>query len=102
MDARQRRQRRQPDALTALEYDGYVDLDLQGDASDDADPAHLAWQVLPRSAAVVTLNENGDQLDNAGQPADLELYTLMAQSAKDPETTTPGDNKSDADFRSVG
>ena len=91
-----------PDALTSLEYDGYVNLDLQGDASDDADPAHLAWQVLPRSAAVVTLNENGDQLDNAGQAGDLELYTLIAQSAKDPETTTPGDNKSDADFRSVG
>ena len=91
-----------PDILTSLEYDGYVNLDLQGDASDDADPAHLAWQVLPRSAAVVTLNENGDQLDNAGQAGDLELYTLIAQSAKDPETTTPGDNKSDADFRSVG
>ena len=50
----------------------------------------------------MTLNEDGDQLDNAGQAADLELYTLVAQSAKDPETTTPGDNTSDADFRSVG
>ena len=90
------------DVLTALEYDGYVNLDLQGDASDDADPAHLAWQVLPRSAGVVTLNEDEDQLDNAGQAADLELYTLIAQSANDPESATPGDNLSDADFRSVG
>ena len=81
------------DALTALEYDGYVNLDLRGDASDDAHPAHLAWEVLPRSTAVVTLNASGAQLDNAGQAADLELYTLVAQSAKDPETTTPGDNK---------
>jgi minor extracellular serine protease Vpr len=91
-----------PDVLTSLEYDGYVNLDLRGDTSDDADPAHLAWEVLPRSAAVVTLNDDGDQLDNAGQAADLELYTLVAQSAKDPETTTPGDNIADADFRSVG
>ena len=90
------------DALTSLEYDGYVNLDLRGDASDDAHPAHLAWEVLPRSTAVVTLNANGAQLDNAGQAADLELYTLVARSPKDPETTTPGDNRSDADFRSVG
>ncbi|HEU0245121.1 MAG TPA: S8 family serine peptidase, partial [Candidatus Limnocylindrales bacterium] len=90
------------DRLTALEYDGYVNLDLQGDSSDDAQPAHLAWEVLPRAAADVTLNEAGTQLDNAGQPADLELYTLVAQSAKMAQSTTPGDNLSDADFRSVG
>ncbi len=42
------------DALTLLEYDGYVWLNDQSTASDDAEPAHLAWQVLPRRAAHVT------------------------------------------------
>jgi minor extracellular serine protease Vpr len=91
-----------PDILTALEYDGYLNLDLEGSSADDADPAHLAWEVLPRAAADVTLGERGDSLQNDGQAADLELYTLVAQSDNDPASTTPGDNLSDADFRSVG
>ena len=44
------------DLLSLLEYDGYVWLDDQGTTADDADPAHLPWQVLPRSAASVTLS----------------------------------------------
>ena len=90
------------DLLSSLEYDGYVWLDDQGTASDNADPAHLPWQVLPRAAAYVTLGSGGDSLDNAGQAADLELYSLMAVSADDPASSVPGDNLSDADFKAVG
>ena len=96
------------DLLTTLEYDGYVWLDDQSTASDNANPAHLAWQVLPRRAAHVTASathaapNQAIGLVNAGRGASLEFYSLMAASANDPETTTPGDNISDADFRSVG
>jgi hypothetical protein len=96
------------DALTTLEYDGYVWLNDQSTASDDANPAHLAWQVLPRRAAHVTASapsaEAGETvtLANSGRGASLEFYSLMATSPNDPETPTPGDNISDADFRSVG
>ena len=90
------------DLLTLLEYDGYVWLDDQGTTADDADPAHLPWQVLPRAAAHVTLSSNGTSLTNGGQAADLELYSLMATSPNDPASSVPGDNVSDADFKAVG
>ena len=90
------------DLLSSLEYDGYVWLDDQGTTADNADPAHLPWQVLPRSAASVTLSSNGESLTNAGQAADLELYSLMATSPNDPASSVPGDNVSDADFKAVG
>ena len=90
------------DLLSSLEYDGYVWLDDQGTANDNADPAHLPWQVLPRAAAYVTLGSGGTSLGNAGQAADLELYSLMAVSADDPASSVPGDNLSDADFKAVG
>jgi minor extracellular serine protease Vpr len=90
------------DLLSLLEYDGYVWLDDQSTSADDSSPAHLPWQVLPRSAADVSLGSGGTSLDNSGQAADLELYSLMATSPDDPATATPGDNISDADFKAVG
>jgi subtilisin family serine protease len=90
------------DVLTALEYDGYLNLDDQSTSADDTDPAHLAWSVLPRAAADVSLNEAGDTLANDGLDALTEQYTLVAQSDDDPASATPGDNLSDADFRAVG
>jgi subtilisin family serine protease len=91
-----------PDILTSLEYDGYLDLDDTSTSADDADPAHLAWSVLPRAAGDVSLNGAGDTLSNDGLDALTEHYTLVAQSEDDPESTTPGDNLSDVDFRAVG
>ncbi len=40
-------------------------------------------------------------LANAGRGASLEMYSLVATSPKEPETTTPGDNVSDVDFKTV-
>jgi len=94
--------------LTSLEYDGYVWLNDQSTTADDSNPAHLAWQVLPRRAAHVTASASHAAPDaditltNTGRAAGLEFYSLVATSPMDPETTTPGDNVSDADFRSVG
>ena len=95
-------------ALTTLEYDGYVWLNDQSTTADDANPVHLPWQVLPRRAAHVTASAGHAApnqtitLTNTGRAASLEFYSLMATSPNDPETTAPGDNISDADFRSVG
>jgi len=96
------------DVLSTLEYDGYVWLDDQGTAADNGQPAHLPWQVLPRRSAHVTASADHaapDQtitLTNSGRGASLEFYSLVATSDNDPETTTPGDNVSDVDFKSVG
>ena len=95
-------------ALTSLEYDGYVWLNDPSTTADDANPAHLPWQVLPRRAAHVTASADHAAplqtvtLTNTGRGASLEFYSLVATSPKEPETATPGDNISDADFKSVG
>ena len=97
-----------PVSLTTNEYDGYVWLDDLGTSADNAEPAHLPWQVLPRRAAHVTASADhaapGDPitLTNSGRAASLEYYSLIATSGLEPETNTPGDNVSDADFKSVG
>jgi subtilisin family serine protease len=94
--------------LTEQEYDGYVWLDDQSTTADNAEPAHMPWQVLPRKAAHVTPSADSAAPDapinlvNTGRAANLEFYSLVATSAMEPQTTTPGDNVSDADFKSVG
>jgi subtilisin family serine protease len=94
--------------LQLLEYDGYVWLNDTSTTADDASPAHLPWQVLPRQAASITasaatLPSSGSiDLINAGLGASTETYSLVATSADDPGTPTPGDNVSDADFKGVG
>ena len=41
-------------ALDTLEYDGYLNFNNAATHTDDKDPLHVAWQVLPRKAANIT------------------------------------------------
>ncbi|MDJ0756549.1 MAG: S8 family serine peptidase [Ardenticatenaceae bacterium] len=43
--------------LDLMEVDGYITMDIRGDASDDADPAHVGWHVLPRKAGRILVRD---------------------------------------------
>ncbi|MEI7743149.1 MAG: S8 family serine peptidase, partial [Chloroflexota bacterium] len=47
-----------PATLDLMEYDGYLKFDRVGYAGDNAAPAHVAWQVLPRSSGDVQLSSS--------------------------------------------
>ncbi|MGK2850638.1 MAG: S8 family serine peptidase [Candidatus Limnocylindrales bacterium] len=94
--------------LTAAEFDGYVWLDDQSTAADDADPLHLPWQVLPRPAADVALsaptvagNSAIDIANPSANDAFVEAYSLIATSPDDPDSG-PGDALADVDLRALG
>jgi hypothetical protein len=95
-------------SLTAAEFDGYVWLDDQSTSSDDADPVHLPWQVLPRPAAAPelsadTVEGNGsvDIHNPSANDTTIEAYSLLATSVNDPDSG-PGDALADVDFRAIG
>jgi subtilisin family serine protease len=105
-----------PDVLTQFEYDGYLLLDDISTTDDDADPLHLAWQVLPRlsadvvaSAETVRINAVVDdipagfvQLNNQGiGTGNIDTYSLIGTSPDLPEGAQ-GANAPIVDLRYVG
>ncbi|MCA9921265.1 MAG: S8 family serine peptidase [Anaerolineales bacterium] len=93
-----------PSTLTFNEYDGYIWLDNLGTTDDDVNPAHLPWQVLPRSASdvVLGLNQNKIELTNLGAgTANVEAYSLIGVSGDLPEGG-PGDQNPTPDIRYLG
>ncbi len=75
-----------PDALTAVEFDGYINLVDPSNADNDI---HLAWQVLPRAAGDVEINptrRNVYNVHNKGAGDVLvESYSLLDISGDLPE-----------------
>jgi minor extracellular serine protease Vpr len=95
--------------LTTLEYDGYVWLDDQSTAADDAHRLHLPWQVLPRRSGDVEAASDEvtlvggigtvDLTNNSSVgTARIDSYSLVATSPDDPGTGT-GDAIADVDLR---
>lgn len=95
-------------ALTALEFDGYLEL------TDDADPRNnlsLPWHVLPRRAADVEpatttlfLEDGRDEMDvfNHGVgPAYLDAYSLVAIS-ENQAAEFAGRDRTVIDLKAVG
>ena len=98
-----------PAPLDLMEYDGYIKFDRTGYDGDNADPAHVAWHVLPRlSGDVASLDgttfEPGDVIDlknsGAGVGA-LDFFSLVATSPDLP-AARPGLNSPVIDLKSVG
>ncbi|MGZ8474874.1 MAG: S8 family serine peptidase [Candidatus Limnocylindria bacterium] len=106
-----------PDLLTLMEYDGYVNFDNAATSADDADPMHVAWHVLPRLSGDVKGSDSvkigkkiGDfgvrvgtsRLRNAGVgPAYIDGYSLVATSPDLPEGGI-GEQSPITDIRAVG
>ena len=57
--------------LDTLEFDGYLNLDNTKTSSDNADPLHLAWHVLPRLSG------------NVSAPASADVDTTIPDGALD-------------------
>ncbi len=98
-----------PAPLDLLEYDGYIKFDRKGYSGDDADPAHVAWHVLPRQAGDVASLDGttfvpGTEVDlknsGAGVGA-VDFYSLVATSPDKP-ASRPGMNSPVIDIKSVG
>ncbi len=97
------------DALTLVEYDGYLLLD--DPSTESLDDLHLAWQVLPRKAARVVpdttelITGSFTQvigLDNTGVgTAQNDAYALLAISGNEPEGAE-GQGEPTPDIRAVG
>ncbi|MFO7634406.1 MAG: S8 family serine peptidase [Caldilinea sp.] len=90
------------DALTAMEYDGYI---YMTDTSDGANRIQLPWQVLPRKAGNVTLRnlEGADvQVRNRGvATTTVESYSLIGARYNLPEGG-PGEQNPTPDFHYLG
>ncbi|HET9521790.1 MAG TPA: S8 family serine peptidase [Candidatus Limnocylindrales bacterium] len=94
--------------LQLLEYDGYLWLNDTGTTADDADPAHLPWQALPRKSGSVAagassvVSGGSTSLTNSGVgTAQVESFSLIVSSPDDPATGL-GDNVADVDLRYAG
>jgi minor extracellular serine protease Vpr len=98
-----------PTQLDLLEYDGYIKFDRKNYSSDDADPVHVAWEVLPRQAAdVASLDGNtftgGDTIglkNNGAGLGAVDVYSLVGTSPQKP-ASRPGMNAPVIDLKSVG
>ena len=106
--------------LDTLEFDGYLNLDNVRTSSDNADPLHLAWHVLPRLSGNVSAPSSAD-VDStipdgalAGLPAanatlknsgvgtgTIDTYSLVGQSPNLPKARR-GTNTPIIDLRAVG
>ena len=58
-------------ALDFNEFDGYIMLDDQSTSADDADPAHMAWHILPRASGRAVV-------ERTNMPASSEFLGLPA------------------------
>ena len=111
-----------PSALDLMEYDGYLNFNRTDTRADNADPIHVAWQVLPRKSgsvravggATVAIGGAIGSGPLAGLPggtktlsniadnvAAVDAYSLVAQSPKQPPAK-PGTNHPVIDLRAVG
>ena len=96
-----------PEALTAVEFDGYVTFDQDG----ESDPVHVPWHVMPRKSGNVEAADNdiGDgfvsstTLDNSGDNDVLtEVYSLLVTDPDDVDPGGPGEQNPGADLAAVG
>lgn len=106
--------------LDTLEFDGYLNLDNTRTSSDNADPLHLAWHVLPRLSGNVSVPASADvdttipdgvlaglpaadvTLTNAGVgTGTVDTYSWVGQSPIQPAARR-GTNTPIIDLRAVG
>ena len=100
-----------PDPVTLLEYDGYIEL-----GNEVVDPLHLAWHVLPRQSGETTSADDTVEitgvtdgipsgetaLNNAGENLTVaEGYSLIGESSELP-AGEPGQNLPTIDLRYAG
>ena len=98
-----------PVPLDLLEYDGYINFDRKGTKADNADPLHVAWQVLPRKSGDVRLPggssvplDTATAIQNVGHgAAAIDMYSLVGTSPDKPASRT-GMNAPVIDLRAVG
>lgn len=106
--------------LDTLEYDGYILLDNIRTTRDNADPLHLAWQVLPRQSSNIAA-PSSDPVDTtipsgtfAGLPAakvtltnrgvgvgTVDAYSMVGRSPNLPSARR-GTNTPIIDLKTVG
>jgi subtilisin family serine protease len=96
-----------PEALTASEFDGYINFTLNG----ESDPVHLPWHVMPRkSGHVVPQDEalsggflTATTLDNSGEnDVYVETFSLLMTDPNDVDPGGPGQQNPGADLAAVG
>ncbi len=98
-----------PAPLDLLEYDGYINFDRTSTRADDADPVHVAWQVLPRKSGDVRVPggtsieaDSTVALQNVGLgTAAIDVYSLVGTSPDKP-ASRPGMNSPVIDLKAVG
>jgi len=99
-----------PAPLTSMEYDGYVLFDDSSTNADDADPVHLAWQVLPRKSGDVSVSKTKRvkpdssvrvRNESRASRAQVDAYSLLAKSRDIPDGDI-GENSPVIDLRSIG
>lgn len=98
-----------PLPLDLLEYDGYINFNRLGFKGDNADPLHVAWQVLPRKSGdvrvpggtTIPLETEADVQNVGAGAAAIDLYSLVATSPDKPGSRT-GMNAPVIDLRAVG
>jgi hypothetical protein len=86
--------------LTALEYDGYINLDAPGEEND----IHVPWHVLPRKSGDVAVNQTKKKVtltNNGVGTTTVEAYTLLATSNDLPRGGR-GDQNPAPDIRALG
>lgn len=85
------------DALTGVEYDGYITL------TSPSDSIHLPWHVLPRAAGDVEARGGRQQrlFNRSVNDATVEAYHLVASLPQQP-VGGPGEENPTPDLRHVG
>lgn len=96
-----------PEALTDVEFDGYINFMQNG----ESDPVHLPWHVMPRKSGHVVpqdgeLNDgevSSTVLDNAGEnDVFAEAFSLLVTDPNDVDPGGPGQQDPGADLAAVG
>ena len=106
--------------LDNLEFDGYINLDNTKTTSDNADPLHLAWHVLPRQSSYVSTPASANvdttipdgiledvpaakvKVTNGGVgTGTVDAYSWVGQSPLQPKARR-GTNTPIIDLRAVG
>ncbi len=96
-------------SLTAMEFDGYIQFDNNSTKSDDDDPMHIAWHVLPRksgdvSSSASTMAPDGSVTltnNSAAGTAQIDAYSLLGTSPDLPEGPVGGQAPV-VDLKSIG
>jgi len=98
-----------PATLDLMEYDGYIKFDRANFTGDNADPVHVAWQVLPRKSGDVrtpdgtsiTIPSSVDLQNVGAGTAAVDAYSLVGTSGDIPGSR-PGMNAPVIDLKAVG